>query len=324
MTQLTLRAAPFGATLAMLLYAASAVAVDDFQPYAQRIPAIPANAVAAAASFKPAEVTGKVIAPAALVALRQQLREDHQKSQLAASASINSGMPGGAPMTQEQAQALAARMQKMSQAEQIAAAMQLQQQMMGASGGGFSVDEKESEASEKLQEDQAANAVDTQKVQALQLRTEQFLADWRTAESALDRRANRDPTLVQLDPKDHFLCAESQRAPQLAAIRDQQQLADQQLQKAAALEKELRTLFATLNARAQRIAALSAQIKAAPLKQNATSIRSANQTNNYALLDVLSNLYLRSGERAAVWPPLAMVIQKAPARPGENSCNFGQ
>lgn len=323
MTRFTLRAMPIGVALAMLLHAAAATAADDFQPYAQRIPAVPETSAAAAMSFKPAEVTAKVIAPPAVTALRQQLREDHQKSQLAASASINSATPG-APMTQEQAQALAARMQKMSPAEQMAAAMQLQQQMMGASGGGFSVDEKESEASEKLQEDQAANAADTQKVQSLQIRVDQFFDDWRAAESALEQRNNWEPTRIQIDPKTYFLCEEKQRPIQLGRIRDQQQLADSQLKKAAALEKEARALFGTLNARAQRIATLSAQIKAAPLKQNATSIRGTSQTNNYALLDVLSSLYLRSGERAAVWPQLAAVVQRAPARPGDNTCDFGQ
>jgi hypothetical protein len=296
------------APLALSLSAPLAVAAGtlDLRGYLGRVPALPANAAAAATAF-PRGADGSIAVPPTA----QKLRADLQAAAMAAATAPTAG--AAAPMTPDQAQAMAQKLQSMSQSEQMAYAMQMQQQMLAGNSGGFSVSAAESDALGKLEDEQVRVNEDEQRFIALKQRSTALLAAWDAAVRSSSEFAIGDAEV----------CNEQHRARALAQANAEVDKANEQLRKAATLDKELRAADATLIARAELTTSLAAQIKTSALAAAGTTARTRATSNAINAIDLTADFYAQAGRRAARWQHLADAIRKAPSKPDASQCQGG-
>jgi hypothetical protein len=285
----------------------AAVGPDALRSLDQRVPTLPSSAALSAGVFERDPQTTMTLDPASVAALRRDLMAARESF---ASSGADRGMGSSfAPSTPEQAQALQQRVQNMSQAEQMAFAMQMQQQMMG--GDGFSLSEAENaavEAAEALAQDVAA---DSDALAARRRKVEQFLAEWVRQNHEMDAISrDQDGSMRATDATQ--VCTEAQRRELLQWNKRHTELADRQLRAAAALMRELQTFGAGLQARAERTTAVAAQIKAAAAAQPAINTREGAAGNLIGLIETRLDLYATAGRYAAQYPHRYALDAKAP------------
>lgn len=277
----------------------------SLRPLAARVPPLPASAADAAKVFK-VNAQGSVEAPAPALTLRKDIEA------AIAAAGINASQATPGAMTPEQGEALARRVQSMSQAEQVAYALQMQQQMMGNMGGGFSVSEGEQAAADQLNELRMTFNTTQADAIGLQQKTDALVAAW-DAEGG--RTSGFDNSAV--------LCNEAQRATLLKENTEALARAERRLAQSAALDQELRAQSTKLLADADRASTLLTQIKAAPLRASLGSVDFAATQSVAAILDLRTRLYIESGRRTSGFAQERVFLQQAKLAPSESECLNG-
>lgn len=261
----------------------------------------------AAKTFK-VNAQGVVEAPASALTLRKDIEA------AIATAGVTASQASPAAMTQEQGEALARRMESMSQAEQMAYALQLQQQMIGSVGGGgdFSVSPDEQAAADQLTELRLTfNAAQARAIE-LQQKTDALVTAWGQDGG---RNSGFDSNIV--------FCNEAQRAAALkdnaaATVRTERRLAE-----SATLDRELRAQSTRLLADADRASALVSRIKAPPLRASLASVDFSAMQSAATMLDLRMQLYIESGRRTAGFAQERTFIQRAKLAPSESECLNG-
>lgn len=278
----------------------------NLRPLAARIPPLPANAVEAAKTFK-VSTQGIVEAPASVATLSKDL----EAAVAGASLSASPAGAGGA-MTQEQGEALARRVQSMSQAEQIAFALQMQQQAMGSMTGSYTVSPGEQAAADQLHALMLTfNAAQMRSIE-LQQKTDARFAAW-------DKEGGRTSGF----DSGKVFCNEKYRADALKENAQATARAERQLAQTAALDKELRAESTRLLADADRASSLLAQIKAAPLRASLGSVDFSAMQHAAGILDLEARVYIEAGRRTAGFAEERVFIQRAKLQPSESACENG-
>lgn len=293
--------------IALILVSGAALAAGasvDLKPMARSIPAMPATSVAAAAGF-PAARWDQMPEASPLVA-------DLQQKITAATMQLNAPTPAAAAaFDPANAQAMAAKMQSMSQAEQVAFAMQMQQQMMGGMNRPSSgvVSPKEGEALKQIGNESSAMVNDQTRLNALRASHVQFLDGWVAADNAISARNAKAENFGDGGGTE-FVCSEAERAGRLKAVSLHLKLAGEQLAMAAKLDQEQRAFNTSAIARYDRVIALGAQISNPGTAALGNGARSNSFSTASGAIAETAQLYDQAGRRAAWWQHMDDSIRK--------------
>lgn len=282
----------------------------DLKAEEAKVPALPATSVAAAASFPASHWHLEPDAPAFVAQIDQELS--------AASLSLNSPMAPAGTMSPADAQALGQRLQNMSEQERMAYAMQMQAQMSANQPHAGIVSPAQGQAMQQLGVEQQAIAADQQRSLAMRAAQQQFIDAWRTQDEQLTA-ANGDSEYVGLGGGSDFVCSEAARAANLKAYGAHLKLANEQLTRAVAMQKEQRAFADSAIARYQKVKALATQLASSPMGNGGNAMATGAFSNAALAIGTMSDFYSEAGRRAARWQHGQDAVRKLPVQ----SCETG-
>ncbi|HVT34654.1 MAG TPA: hypothetical protein VHE37_03675, partial [Nevskiaceae bacterium] len=281
--------------------AAGAGSAIDFKAFMAQVPALPKNSAAAAQAYTAERWDLLPEMPAAVT----QLQKDLGAAQVQASMQ-SAGTPAASPIDPSQAQAMAARLQSMSQQEKIAYAMQMQAQMAPHPAMGV-VSDNQGQAIKQISQEQQQLALDNQKTAAMRVAHGQFLAAWDQRDAQLSTQNGRMENGEEGGNAD-FVCSEAERANRLKAVALHQKIAEDELAQAAKISAEQRAYTEAAIARFQRISALAPQV--GPMASMANTALQSSSSDATLAVSELAGFNAEAGRRAARWPHMAAQLPK--------------